>query len=106
MTARHCTLVAVTSIIAGACDAASGSPGYNSGHGTRLTSPAPQVTPATDVTNATPSLALGPPTLTTNVGHAMTFTFASVGRATCIPACRTRWSYNSGPPSRSRHGIN
>jgi plastocyanin len=105
MTARHFTLVAVTSIIVGACGEASGSPTYNSGHGTRLTPATPQATPTTDVTSATPSLASSPPTLTTNVGRTVTFTFTSVGHATCMPACRARWSYNSGPPLPSRQEM-
>jgi len=46
------------------------------------TSPSPVTSntqPVTDQVNATASLAFDPPTLTTNVGHAVTFAFGSVG---------------------------
>jgi plastocyanin len=79
MTFRTLTLVAATCFAASAC-AGSGSSGYGSGDGTPPTSPPSPTTPgAPDLVNATPAVAFDPPTLTTQVGHAVTFAFGSVG---------------------------
>ena len=50
------------------------------GYGSTSTSPITSNTqPTADQVNATASLAFDPPTLTTKVGHEVTFAFASVG---------------------------
>ena len=63
MNVRTLALVAATSFVASACGG-----GSNSGP-----------PPVADRINATESLAFDPPTLTTNVGHTVTFAFGSVG---------------------------
>jgi plastocyanin len=72
MTVRGLALFAVTCFAASACGGGS----YGS------TSPlptTPNTPPVADQVNATVSLAFDPPTLTTKVGHAVTFAFGSVG---------------------------
>jgi plastocyanin len=71
MTVRSFALVALTCF-----STACGAGGYGS------TSPSQNVTNTplvADQVNATASLAFDPPTLTTKVGHAVTFAFGSVG---------------------------
>ena len=62
---------------------ACGAGGYGS------TSPSPiasNTQPGADQVNATASLAFDPPTLTTKVGHAVTFAFGSVGHSVFFDA--------------------
>jgi len=72
MTVRTITLLAVTCFAASAC----GGGGYASTGPVTTTPPPP---PVADHVDATPSLAFTPATLTTQVGHAVTFAFGSVG---------------------------
>jgi plastocyanin len=74
MTVRSLTLLAVTCFAASAC----GGGGYGSPSQTPTT-PNPPPPPVADQVNATASLAFEPATLTTQVGHAVTFAFGSVG---------------------------
>lgn len=80
MTARTLVLSALT-CVAAACGGSSGS-AYSSTP-TTPTSPSTPATPSApavpDLINATASLTFDPPTLTTQVGHTVTFAFASVG---------------------------
>jgi plastocyanin len=72
MTGRTLALLAATCFAASAC----GGGGYGS------TAPIPTPTnppPVADHVDATASLAFDPPTLTTQVGHVVTFAFGSVG---------------------------
>jgi len=72
MTVRSLTLLAFTYFAANAC----------SGGGYGSPSPTPTGTnppPAADKVDATASLAFDPPTLTTKVGHVVTFAFGAVG---------------------------
>jgi plastocyanin len=74
MTIRTFALFAVTFFTASAC----GGGGY--GSSPSPTTPTTPATPAVaDQVNATPALTFDPPTLTTKVGHAVTFAFGSVG---------------------------
>jgi plastocyanin len=73
MTVRTLALLAVTCLAANACG---GGGGYGSPTGTP---PTPTPPPVTDHVDATSSLAFTPATLTTQVGHAVTFAFGSVG---------------------------
>jgi plastocyanin len=80
MTVRTFALFAVTCFAASAC----GGGGYGSSPSpttpTTPTTPSNPNTPAVaDQVNATPSLTFDPPTLTTKVGHTVTFAFGSVG---------------------------
>jgi len=84
MTARILALLALTCVTANAC----GGGGYAStGPGTP-----PPPPPVADHVDATASLAFTPATLNTQVGHAVTFAFGSVGHniffdaATGVPA--------------------
>lgn len=72
MSIRSLALFAVTCFAASAC----GASGYAS---TSPSSTPPNTPPVADQVNATASLAFDPPTLTTQVGHAVTFAFGSVG---------------------------
>ena len=72
MTARTLALLAVTCFAANAC----GGGGYSSPTGTP---PTPTPPPVADHVDATASLAFNPSTLNTQVGHAVTFAFGSVG---------------------------
>jgi plastocyanin len=72
MTVRSLTLLAVTCFAASAC----GGGTYGSSSQTPTT---PNPPPVADQVNATASLAFEPPTLTTQVGHTVTFAFGSVG---------------------------
>ena len=87
MTGRSFVLSTLT-CVAAACGGNAGS-GYGFTPGT----PATPTVPATpDLINATASLTFDPPTLSTKVGHTVTFAFASVGHnvffdaATGVPA--------------------
>ena len=71
MTVRTLTLIAITCFAASAC----GGGGYASTG--PVTTPAPPA--VADHVDATASLAFTPATLNTQVGHAVTFAFASVG---------------------------
>jgi plastocyanin len=72
MTGRSLALLAVTCFAASACS--------GGGYGSPSPSPTSPNTPAVaDQVNATASLSFDPPTLTTKVGHAVTFAFGSVG---------------------------
>jgi plastocyanin len=72
MNIRSRALFAVTCVAASAC----GGGGYAS---TSPSTTPPNTPPVADQVNATASLAFDPPTLTTQVGHAVTFAFGSVG---------------------------
>ena len=72
MTVRALALFAVTCFAASAC----GGGGYGSTPSSPTT---PNPPPVADQVNATASLAFDPSTLTTKVGHAVTFAFGSVG---------------------------
>jgi plastocyanin len=72
MTVRTLVLSAVTFFAASAC----GGGIYGSSSGSPTT---PNTPPVADQVNATASLAFDPSTLNTNVGHAVTFAFGSVG---------------------------
>jgi plastocyanin len=72
MTVRSLALFALTCFAASAC----GGGGYGS---TPMSPTPPNPPPAADQVNATASLAFDPSTLTTQVGHAVTFAFGSVG---------------------------
>jgi plastocyanin len=72
MIVRSLMLLAVTCFAASACGGGTyGSPSQDP------TTPNPP--PVADQVNATASLAFEPPTLTTQVGHTVTFAFGSVG---------------------------
>jgi plastocyanin len=73
MTVRTLALLAATCLAANACGGGSGNSGYGS-----PTSP-PTSPPVADQVNATAALAFDPGTLTTGVGHTVTFAFGSVG---------------------------
>ena len=73
MTVRTLALFAATCFAANACGGGSGNSGYGS-----PTSPPPSP-PVADHVNATTALAFDPGTLTTGVGHTVTFAFGSVG---------------------------
>lgn len=80
MTARTIVLSALT-CVAAACSGSAGA-GYGSTPSAPTTpaSPGTPTAPSTpDLINATASLSFDPPTLTTQVGHTVTFAFASVG---------------------------
>jgi len=72
MTARTLVLLAATCFAANAC----GGGGYGSTAPTTMTTTPP---PVADHVDATASLAFTPATLTTQVGHSVTFAFGSVG---------------------------
>jgi plastocyanin len=72
MTVRSLALFAITCFAASAC----GGSGYGS---TSPSTTPPNTPPVADHVDATASLAFDPPTLTTQVGHAVTFAFGSVG---------------------------
>jgi plastocyanin len=84
MTGRTLVMSALT------CAAIACGGNAGSGYGTTPTTSTAQVAP--DLINATASLTFDPPTLTTKVGHTVTFAFASVGHnvffdaATGVPA--------------------
>jgi plastocyanin len=84
MTGRTLVMSALT------CAAAACGGNAGSGYGTTPTTSTAQVAP--DLINATASLTFDPPTLTTKLGHTVTFAFASVGHnvffdaATGVPA--------------------
>jgi plastocyanin len=77
MTVRTFALFAVTCFAASAC----GGGGYGSSPSaaTSTTPTSPNTPAVADQINATPSLTFDPPTLTTKVGHTVTFAFGSVG---------------------------
>ncbi|HEY8850861.1 MAG TPA: plastocyanin/azurin family copper-binding protein [Gemmatimonadaceae bacterium] len=72
MNIRRRALFAVTCFVASAC----GGGGYGS---TPPSTTSPNTPPVADQVDATASLAFDPPTLTTQLGHAVTFAFGSVG---------------------------
>jgi plastocyanin len=72
MNTRTFALFALTCFASSACG--------GGGYGSSPSSPTTPTTPAAaDQVNATASLAFDPSTLTTKVGHAVTFAFGSVG---------------------------
>ena len=75
MTVRSLALLGFTCLAVTACGGGGGGGGYGSPSPTP-TSPNP---PVADQIDAKPSLAFDPPTLTTKVGHVVTFAFGSVG---------------------------
>jgi plastocyanin len=75
VTVRTLVLFAVTFFASSAC----GGGIYGSSSGSPTTPTTPNTPPVADQVNATASLAFDPSTLTTNVGHAVTFAFGSVG---------------------------
>jgi plastocyanin len=77
MTVRTLALFAITCFAASAC----GGGGYGASPSpTTPTTPTSPNTPAVaDQVNATPAITFDPPTLTTKVGHTVTFAFGSVG---------------------------
>jgi plastocyanin len=72
MTVRSLALFAITCFAVSAC----GGGAYGS---TSPSTTPPNTPPVANQVNATASLAFDPPTLTTQVGHAVTFAFGSVG---------------------------
>jgi plastocyanin len=74
MSVRTLALFAVTCLVASACGGGS----YGSPPPYPTAPPAPAVA---DLVNATAALAFDPATLTTQVGHTVTFAFGSVGHS-------------------------
>jgi plastocyanin len=77
---RKFSLVAMISVAAGACGGGGG--GYNSVPTTPYSPPSsggPSTTPVSDQVTAAATLAFDPGSLTTQVGHTVTFVFESVG---------------------------
>ena len=73
MTARIRAMFAVTLFASGACGGGNGISGYSS------SAQPPNAPPVADQVDATASLAFDPSTLSTTVGHTVTFAFGSVG---------------------------
>src|ERR1700693_1508386 len=77
MSVRAFALFAVTCFAASACGG--GGCGFAPPPATSTPPTSPNTPAVADQVNATPSLTFDPPTLTTKVGHTVTFAFGSVG---------------------------